>query len=217
MESCVLCDEKSAVAFGAWDTRRQAPEKWGYLICETCGIVFRNPTERLSIEDEKSRYDLHENDPSDTGYQIFLRRLWEPLKQKCRPGGLGLDFGCGPTTPLSELAASDGFEIFSYDPIFFPDEELLGKNYDFIFCSEAIEHFYSPGQEFEMIFTQLLAEDGVLGVMTHMLTNLEIFPDWYYRVDPTHVSLYQPQTLRWLASKYKRDIEVIGDRVAIFI
>lgn len=48
-----------------------------------------------------------------------------------------------------------------YDPFFFPDESLLSNKYDFVTCTEAIEHFFEPKKEWKILLN-LLKENGML-------------------------------------------------------
>ncbi len=74
------------------------------------------------------------------------------------------------------------------------------KSYDFISCTETIEHFFEPAREFK-ILNNMLLKGGVLGVMTAFLEPEQDFDLWYYRKDPTHVVFYHRNTFRSIASK----------------
>ena len=87
-----------------------------------------------------------------------------------------------------------------YDPYFFLDANLLDQTYDFITCTEVVEHFYDPAGEFDR-FNTMLRPGGWLAVMTCFQTNDDLFAEWHYRKDPTHVVFYREATLRWLAEK----------------
>ena len=61
-----------------------------YIQCEKCALIFV-PTEfHLTREEEKAQYDLHENDPNDSGYRQFLSRLADPLLEKLSPNSVCL-------------------------------------------------------------------------------------------------------------------------------
>ena len=173
-----------------------------------------NPSQRLSLDAEKERYDLHEN--SDTlGYRSFLNRLAEPLSQCLKLGNIGLDYGCGVLPLMEILFREKGLFMHSYDPFFFPEKQLLGKKYDFITCSETAEHFFEPRVEFEKLFS-MLKPGGFLGIMTQFSPLRAEFANWYYAKDPTHVCFYSPATLQWIADFFGASVEIFPPSVAIF-
>jgi len=160
--------------------------------------MFLDPAQRLDPEAEKARYDSHQNDPTDDRYVGFLKRLAIPLSERLLPGARGLDYGCGPGPTMSAMLAEKGFHVDNYDPFYFPDESLLSKTYDFISCSETVEHFFQPRREFERL-SRLLRPGGSLGIMTEFLNDMDAFAEWWYHRDPTHVCFYSVKTLDWIA------------------
>lgn len=189
MESCLLC----GTAGSLFET--DLPQT--YLTCSCCGLVWMREADRLSHEAETEHYLNHENNPNDEQYRHFLSQLWEPLREHLRPGDCGLDFGSGPGPTLHLMAREDGFPCAAYDPIFRPDKLVLDSRYDFVTCSETVEHFHDPLTGFESLY-ELLKPGGWLGVMTVRYDKRIVFRDWYYRRDPTHVAFYRNSTLRWL-------------------
>jgi hypothetical protein len=63
---------------------------------------------QLSEDEEKSRYDTHNNDPKDVRYRQFLSQLSEPLLKKISDNSFGLDFGAGPGPTLSLMLEDYG-------------------------------------------------------------------------------------------------------------
>jgi 2-polyprenyl-3-methyl-5-hydroxy-6-metoxy-1,4-benzoquinol methylase len=106
-----------------------------------------------------------------------------------------LDFGCGPTRAFSEIARRDGFVCDSYDPIFHP-EGAISSPYDFVFCSEVVEHFVDVRRDWEGLLNHL-KPGGHFGVMTAFVPGN--FAGWHYPRDPTHVTFYSPKVFQWLA------------------
>jgi 2-polyprenyl-3-methyl-5-hydroxy-6-metoxy-1,4-benzoquinol methylase len=157
--------------------------------------------------EEEQRYLEHNNDIKDNEYRAFLSRLSDPLKEKISPGSNGLDFGCGTGPALADMLTQDGFKVELYDPFFFPDENALSKQYDFITCTETAEHFYDPFKEFKTL-DSLLKPGGWLGVMTSFLTSDDEFENWYYRRDPTHVTFYCEKTFQVIASQRNWKCEI---------
>ena len=179
-----------------------------YFRCKTCLGLFKDPKSRLSPEEEKERYSLHNNDVDDPEYRKFLSKLYDPLIKKLKKESRGLDYGCGPGPALASMLREAGFSVDIYDPYFFPDESYRDKEYDFITCTEAAEHFYEPQKEFNKL-DQVLADKGILGVMTNFYEDTINFEDWYYRKDPTHVVFYTVKTLQCIAEErsWKADIQ----------
>ncbi|MCR4341111.1 MAG: class I SAM-dependent methyltransferase [Gemmatimonadaceae bacterium] len=187
----------------------------GYFACRVCHLIYLTPSRRLSAADERARYELHNNDRGDPNYVLFLRRLADPLVERLRPGARGLDFGCGPTPVLSEMLAAAGFPCAAYDPFFAPDETLLDKRYDFITCSEVVEHAHDPARMFATL-RRMLAPGGMLGVMTMFYPGEDAFADWWYRRDPTHVCFYAEATMRWIGEWHGWKAEFPRPNVTLF-
>jgi hypothetical protein len=178
-------------------------------------MVYLDPALRLSSEDERGRYDLHQNNPEDPDYVAFLRRLADPMVERLRPGARGLDFGCGPAPVLAAILTAAGFPCEAYDPFYFPDPGPLSHQHDFIACSEVVEHLHDPAATFTH-FASLLSSGGTLGVMTRFLPEDTPFADWWYRRDPTHVCFYAASTMRWIATRHGWSLELPRPDVALF-
>jgi hypothetical protein len=126
-----------------------------YFHCQVCDLRFLDPPRRLGPSDEKSRYDLHNNSPTDPRYRDFLRPLLTAMSERLEVGAEGLDFGTGPTPVLAQMFVQHGFPTLAYDPFFWPDTACLKRTYDFIVASEVAEHFYSPLHEFSKLLKLL--------------------------------------------------------------
>ena len=186
-----------------------------YFRCKTCLGLFTDPKSRLSPEKEKERYSLHNNDVDDPEYRKFLSKLFDPLIKKLKKESRGLDYGCGPGPALASMLREEGFAVDIYDPYFFPDESYRDKVYDFITCTEAAEHFYEPQKEFNKL-DQVLADKGILGVMTNFYEDTINFEDWYYRKDPTHVVFYAVKTLQCIAEERSWEVDIQCGNVVFF-
>ncbi len=197
--NCPLCGHAPVVDF--LTPEQDTFDRKAYLECRRCRLVFVHPRFHLTRAEEKARYDLHTNHPGDEGYVRFLERLTVPLSARLSPGAEGLDFGCGPGPTLSVIMGKAGFKVSNYDPIYFPEIELLQRQYDFIACTEAAEHFFNPGEEFVRL-EKILRPGGCLGVMTDFLIQPEKFLAWHYRRDPAHVCFYRRETFEFLASAH---------------
>ena len=185
-----------------------------YLRCLHCRLVFVPRGYWLSADDERATYDLHENDPKDSGYRRFLSRLCTPLVERLEANQKGLDFGCGPGPTLSVLLEAQGHRVDLYDPFFFNDPSVFAKTYDFICATEVVEHLHHPEREFTALFT-VLKRGGWLGVMTKLLTDEHAFRQWHYIRDMTHVCFYSHSTFEYIAQRFRADLEFVGKDVIL--
>lgn len=195
---CPLCAQPAQPV--AEDRRRR------YFQCSGCRLIFADPASHLDAAAEKAVYDLHCNDPADAGYRDFLARLATPLLARLRPGMRGLDYGCGPGPTLSGMLSRAGMEMTDYDPLYAPDPAVLERDYDFVTCSEVVEHFKRPAQDWARLVT-LLRTGGWLGVMTQLVISPERFRHWQYKNDPTHVAFYSAETFAWIGARFGLAIE----------
>lgn len=208
MTVCPLCLGKNSSPFSETGGK-------SYLRCGDCGLTFLFPEHRLDPESERSRYLLHENHPDDPEYRNFLNRLAEPLVKKLPRGAAGLDYGSGPGPTLSVMLKEQGFPMSDYDPFFAPDPNALEGPYDFITCTETIEHFYYPGSELEKL-NRMLKPGAWLAVMTEMLDSDDKFPDWHYHREPTHVCFFNKKTMDWIGEHLGWAVEYPGKNVSFF-
>ena len=215
-EDCPLCTSKNTVLL-AQSTRRGMKAR-EYHQCRVCRLIFVPARFHLSPEEEKERYDLHENDPQDERYIRFLSKLTQPLGDHLTGRQRGLDFGCGPGPAIAAMLAEKGHEVLNFDPFYFPASELLKGTYDFISCSEVIEHFRAPREEFLKIDDLLSPDGGTLGVMTEVFDgNAEKpFDQWWYTSEPTHICFYEQQTLEWIAGWLHWSIPYKKGNVVLF-
>jgi len=186
-----------------------------YWRCAVCVATFLDPAQRLSSRAERDYYLTHRNDPADAGYRRFLARLADPLLQRLPADSTGLDFGCGPGPALAAMLREAGHTMAVYDPYFFPDEQVLAAQYDFITCTEVIEHLHRPAQVFRQLGT-LLRPGGWLALMTRIQTDDARFAQWHYRRDPTHIVFYREATLRHVAARLGWDCEIRCPDVALW-
>ncbi len=210
---CPLCFNPNTTLFYRWLERGH-----DYFSCPNCGYIFLSPDQHLDPLAEKKVYDFHENDPRDLAYRNFLNQLVQPLKEYLRPKeefSKGLDFGCGSGPTLHLLLEEEGLKMDIYDPLYYPNEELLFKSYDLITCSEVFEHFKDPIGDFTKLY-RALRPGGVLGVMTEFFHKDRDFPNWHYIKYHTHVGFFSQSSLSWLSGRFNMEVDFIGDRIAIF-
>lgn len=189
---CPVCRDPAPATFGVFDGL-------GYWRCGACQARGLNPAHHPQAADEKAEYDRHENNVDDPGYRRFLSRLADALRPHLAPGAQGLDYGCGPGPALAAMLREAGHDMTVYDPFYQPDTDALHKRYDFVTCTEVIEHFHRPAAEFDRLGA-LLRPGGWLGVTTCFQTDDARFAGWHYRKDPTHVVFYRAVTLEHVAA-----------------
>jgi SAM-dependent methyltransferase len=205
---CPLCKQDDGLFFDADEDR-------SYYRCPVCKLIFVDREDLLTPEEEKERYDKHENDFQDMGYRRFLWQMAQPLIERLGPPPLtGLDFGSGPTPVLAVMLASKGYHMSVYDPFYAPDKAVLNGTYDFITCSETIEHFCDPAEEWSLLL-RLLRPGGWLGVMTKLVEDPRQFMQLHYKQDMTHVCFYSSSTFNFLAQRDGLMMTFIDDRVIL--
>lgn len=170
-----------------------------YWRCGICEAQFLDPHQLPSRAAEEERYLQHRNDPDDPAYRRFLSRLADPLLACLPAGSRGLDYGCGPGPALAAMLREAGHGMALYDPFFQADPEPLKRIYDFVTCTETVEHFHRPAQEFDRL-ASLVRPGGWLAIMTCFRVGDDQFAGWHYRKDPTHVVFYHETTLRHIAA-----------------
>ena len=185
-----------------------------YWQCNCCQLVFVKPDQFLSQVDEKSIYDQHQNNPDDLGYRKFLNKLLLPFTKKLKKGEKGLDFGSGPGATLSVMLGEEGFSVEDYDIFYANKPELLKKAYDFITCTEVIEHLHNPHQELSLL-SALLKPKGHLGIMTKRVIDKTKFSTWHYKNDLSHVCFYSVETFEYMAKLWDYDLEIVNSDTII--
>lgn len=186
-----------------------------YYECSSCGALVKNSLCYLDENEEKERYELHENDIHDVRYQNFTSPITDTILEHYTPEHYGLDFGSGTGPVITHLLSKQGFNIRLYDPFFYPDEGYLNDNFDYIFSCEVFEHFKNPHKEISNL-VHILKSHGRLIVMTHIYDGSTPFVHWYYRKDPTHIFIYTQKTIQFIAYNFNLEIEKMTDRLVVF-
>lgn len=206
---CPLCQNLVKTSFYSKGERE-------YFKCVNCDLIFLSPKQYLSANDEKSRYDLHQNDPKDDAYRNFLGKMFNPMQACIKEKSYGLDFGSGPNPTLSIMfeEAEHTMEIFDIyyanNPMVFKSEE-----YDFITLTEVIEHLHNPIEVLKKLWA-CLKPNGYLGIMTKFSTGIDDFPKWHYKNDDTHVCFFSENTFKWIAEKLNARIDYIKNDVVVY-
>lgn len=209
---CPLCSSKETSLFHMSNEKKAVRE---FHHCINCDLMFVPSQFHLDNIAQKKRYLEHNNDPYDQDYRDFILRLLDHLKPYLNPKALGLDYGAGPGPALATMMREDGYDIQLYDPFFYPDKSALYKKYDFITCTETMEHMSEPICDL-ITLDQILKPSGWIGIMTGMLESWDDFHNWYYYRDPTHIRFYSKTTMRWIGERFSWQIVYPRQNVVLF-
>ncbi|MCR3921506.1 MAG: class I SAM-dependent methyltransferase [Firmicutes bacterium] len=186
-----------------------------YYQCRSCSSILLHPRMFISNEEEKKRYQEHNNDVDDIRYQKFVAPIVTKVRKKFTPAHNGLDFGAGTGPVITKILRDHGYNITIYDPYFWHNPEALEQKYDFIACCEVIEHFHDPAKEFSLL-RSLLKPNGSLLCMTDIYTQDIDFKQWYYKNDQTHVFFYHAQAFQWIKAHLHFSTVTIDGRLIHF-
>ena len=112
------------------------------------------------------------------------------------------------------MIQEDGYSAALYDPIFHPDDTVLTQTYDFITCTETVEHFRHTRADFLRLH-KLLAPGAYLGIMTTS-SKIQNIPRLVLPPRPHPRRLLHPQTLHWIAEWLDQEVEFPRGRVVLF-
>jgi len=180
-----------------------------YYQCLYCKCVFKSPECHQNFAAQKERYNLHENDENDAGYQAYFKRFLDFTLPLVGQPETALDFGCGRSSLLASLLEKEGISCDYFDPIYHPGTLNDSKKYELIVSTEVFEHLHQPREVFDSLLERL-EKGGYLALQTQFHPNdIERFKKWYYHQDPTHIVFFTAQTFRILCKEY--DVEFISD------
>lgn len=185
-----------------------------YCNCSVCSLVFVPIKQQLSPEEEKRRYLEHNNDPEDIRYQRFLWPVARAVLQNHSAPAHGLDFGCGTGSPLASMLEKHHLNMDVYDPFFAPDAKVFEKKYDFITCTEVVEHMNAPRKDI-MRMWNMLSPGGGLYIKTQFRIPDHDFAGWSYTRDNTHITFFTEDTMKWLAEFLSAGITLPGSGITI--
>ncbi len=185
-----------------------------YYQCQNCDLVFVTRKTRLSKNQEKQRYNNHNNDEVDVNYKKFLAKLAKPMLSFLKLNSKGLDFGSGDSETLANLFIANNHSCSSFDIFYRNNPKLLNQNYDFVSASEVVEHLNNPNKELKRL-ASLINRNGYLGIMTTKLVAKEQFANWWYKNDPTHICFYSNKTFNFIATWLS--FEIIYNKETVII
>jgi len=186
-----------------------------YYRCTNCLGIFVDPEKRPDSKEEKIRYEEHNNDIEDKGYQQFVSPITSAIMSNYSKNDKGLDFGAGTGPVISKVLNDNNYQIVLYDPFFHNYSELLETKYDYIACCEVIEHFHNPKKEFKLL-KSLLNKNGSLYCMTDIYDENTTLKNWYYLNDPTHVFIFHEKTIHWVKEAFGFSNVTIEGRLISF-
>jgi len=186
-----------------------------FLQCENCHSLVLHPDSWLDPAEEKSRYELHENDVHDPHYRKFVQPIVEAVYTHHTPADTGLDYGAGPGPVIAAILREKGYPINTYDPFYHPHSELLTQKYDYLICCEVMEHFHEPYLEFTRM-RNLLNPGGSIYCMTSIYHEAIDFKGWGYKNDDTHVFFYHARAIEWIRAEFRFSSVTINNRFIQF-
>lgn len=209
--NCPLCEAAGCTAFFK-DVRRT------FFFCNECKLLFVPAEEHISLDDEKKRYDLHDNSTANKGYIRFLEEIAGVIEDLKPVDQNVLDYGCGKNAVLGMLLQRKGVTIDSYDPLYSLGIECLSKKYDILVLCEVVEHMRNLKDEIRRI-KKILDKNGKIILRTNVYPSVEEFCTWWYKEDMTHINFFSRKSIQLFASKIgdkkveqrQNDIYVIKD------
>jgi len=206
-EQCPLCQHMGITFY--------KNKKQHFYACNNCLGIYVGHDLKPTKSIEKARYEDHNNDIENKGYQNFVQPIVKEIINNQKAQQSGLDYGSGTGPVISNILQQKGFNIELFDPFFYPNYKVLSKKYDFIICCEVVEHFYKPYDEFIKL-KKLLNQGGKIYIMTDIYNESIDFKKWYYKNDITHVFIYHKETLKWITENINFTNLKIENRLIIF-
>lgn len=201
--NCPLCKSSDLKTFDRDKFRT-------YQLCSDCQLISVPRNELISADEEKARYDLHENDGNDE-YRSYLTAIANTLLPKLSAQSKGLDFGCGKSLLMEKILESHGHSVESYDIYFHPKDGVLDEKFDFILLSEVIEHLAQPLEVMESLRGKL-STGGKIFLKTKLYPPDPMsFTSWSYKRDPTHIQFFSFGSLKKLGEMINLpQLDVLG-------
>lgn len=189
-----------------------------------------------TVEKQKERYENHHNSLNDSGYRSFLESFIKPVLEELKEKDLLqiLDYGSGPEPALCQLMKEfvsegiilkEGCQIRGWDPFFAPETPFYDEGADLVTCLEVAEHFEKPIEDMKKLADAVKGGGyAAIGTMLLPLTgstpddeSREVFKNWWYRSDSTHVAFYTIEGLkRCAASAGLEFVKALTDRAFLF-
>ena len=165
-----------------------------YTVCLDCELVFVTEEHHVSEDEERARYELHDNSLDNDEYMNYLREFAGEMQRIPVAGPKVLDFGSGPARALEHILKEQQIECVSYDPMFGIGPEALDSTYDIVVVCETVEHLRKLRQEI-LLIKRLLNPGGHVMVRTELYNEGTDFETWWYAKDTTHVNFFRLTTM----------------------
>jgi len=210
VNECPLCLKCNTQEYSQDKTR-------AYHFCSNCQLIFVPRNQLIHPDQEKQRYDSHQNNEEDPHYRNYLQQLMNQVLPSLEKSQVGLDFGCGRTDLLAQLFKAKDITVDSFDLFFLPQLKVWDKKYHFIILSEVIEHLREPFLELQKL-RKLLLPQGKIFIKTKLHPNRkDLFDDWFYKRDKTHIQFFNLSALKELGKRTNMNgPEMIGEDLSRF-
>jgi transcription initiation factor TFIIIB Brf1 subunit/transcription initiation factor TFIIB len=206
---CPLCESHGCREYDV-DRRRT------FVRCDMCGLVFVPEEYHLTPEQERRRYELHDNHEHNRGYVRFLSQVADVIGDMRPQPSRVLDFGCGREAVLTALLRRRGFRCDSFDPLYDRPLPPSPGKYDAVVVCEVVEHCRNIRRTFLEI-EGLLEEKGTAVVRTQCRDERTDFSCWWYARDPTHINFFSRDTLEYAAGLLrKKCMATAADDIFVF-
>lgn len=205
---------KCPVCFSLENQKYSQDKYRSYFKCSTCELVFVPRNEILSSDQEKNRYDQHDN-RNEGEYLNYLSGIALSILPYIKKNYRGLDFGCGITTALEEVFNKNGILMDSFDLYYHPNQEVWSRHYDFIILSEVIEHLHDPLETMEKLI-KLLDLNGKIFIKTKFRNEGIEFSNWYYKRDLTHIQFFNQKSMKILCKKFGFKMTDLGSDIYLW-
>ena len=175
--------------------------KSDFHYCKECQFFFKDEALHVDEKEEYRLYSQHNNSLENSGYVAMFEDFLNKTLLQCEGVVEVLDFGSGPTPVLAHLMRQRGYSVEIYDKFFSPQKVYEERVYDAITSTEVIEHIKEP-LEVMRFFHAHLKKGGYLCLMSNFHQNsIEAFCSWWYCLDRTHISFFNPHTFEVLGEK----------------
>ncbi len=201
-EICKICGKKSGFFSEASILNKYTVS---YFRCEGCGFI--QTEEPYWLEESYSEAINY----SDIGLLKRNMDLINPTKNVInfffKEGTKFIDYGAGYGV-FVRIMRDNGYNFFWSDKycenIYAKDFYAEEKKYDLLTAYEVFEHLVNPADELE---NMLKYSDNIL-FTTYLIPKSIPKPQewWYYALDHgQHISLYSIESLKYLASKFRKN------------
>jgi hypothetical protein len=187
---CVICSNKTE----QWIIKDKL-----YFYCSNCNFISLDKKYFVSKKQQKLRYLKHNNNLENKGYVDMLNGFIDIIIKNKKGIEKALDFGSGPNPVLKMLLEKKRIKTDIYDIHFQKNKIFSNKKYDLITMTEVLEHIKNPLNTLKML-SKHLNKEGIIAIMTLFHPNKkDLFQDWWYITDETHIGFYTIKTIEKIA------------------